>query len=111
MSAEYFQTFGATPQLGRAFTREEERNDVQRVVLSAHLWNAYANRDTEIVGKTVELDGNAYEVIGVMRTIQDREMLTSGVSGTEESPLNGTGAVSIVSIVNLAFSLFRNPEW
>ena len=68
VSAEYFQTFGATPQLGRAFTREEERNDVQRVVLSAHLWDAYANRDPEIVGKTVELDGNAYEVIGVMRS-------------------------------------------
>ena len=67
VSAEYFQTFGATPQMGRAFTREEERNDVQRVVLSAHLWDAYANRDPDIVGKTVELDGNAYEVIGVMR--------------------------------------------
>ena len=68
VSAEYFQTFGATPQLGRGFTRDEERNDVQRVVLSAHLWDVYANRDPDIVGKTVELDGNAYEVIGVMRS-------------------------------------------
>jgi putative ABC transport system permease protein len=67
VSAEYFQTYRATPQLGRVFTREEERNDVQRVVLSFGLWDAYAGRDPEIVGKTVQLSGAAYEVIGVMR--------------------------------------------
>ena len=67
INAEYFQTYRATPQIGRVFTREEERNDVWRVVLSHSLWEAYAGRDPNIVGKTVELSGVAYEVIGVMR--------------------------------------------
>ena len=44
ISAEYFQTYRATPLLGRVFTRDEERRDVQRVVLSHHLWDAYAGR-------------------------------------------------------------------
>ncbi len=67
VNAEYFQTYGATPLLGRGFTRAEEREDVRRVVLSKHLWNAYANGDPDIVGRTVDLNGVAYEVIGVMR--------------------------------------------
>ncbi len=67
ISAEYFQTYRATALMGRVFTREEERNDVRRVVLSYGLWEAYAGRDPNIVGKTLELSGVLYEVIGVMR--------------------------------------------
>ncbi|MEE8135488.1 MAG: ABC transporter permease [Gemmatimonadales bacterium] len=67
ISAEYFQTYRATPLLGRVFTRDEERRDVQRVVLSHHLWDAYAGRDPDIVGKSLQLNDVAFEVIGVMR--------------------------------------------
>ena len=67
VSAEYFKTFGATPLLGRPFTRDEEHQDVRRVILSHHLWTAYAGQDPDIVGKNLQLDGESYEVIGVMR--------------------------------------------
>ncbi len=68
INAEYFQAYRATAHMGRVFTREEEREDVRRVVLSFGLWEAYAGRDPNIVGETVELSGVAYEVIGVMRS-------------------------------------------
>jgi len=67
VNAEYFETYGATPLLGRWFTRDEERDYVLRVVLSNHLWNAYANGDPDVIGRSVDLNGAAYEVIGVMR--------------------------------------------
>ena len=67
VSAEYFETYRATPLLGRTFTREEEHRDVRRVILSHRLWTAYAGQDPDIVGKNLQLDGEAYEVIGVMR--------------------------------------------
>ncbi len=68
INSEYFQTYRATPLMGRVFTREEERNDVRRVVLSQSLWEAYGGGDPNIIGQTVELSGVAYEVIGVMRS-------------------------------------------
>jgi putative ABC transport system permease protein len=67
VSAEYFQTLRATPLLGRAFTREEERSDTRRVILSHGLWSTFAARDSSVVGRTVQLSGEAYEIIGVMR--------------------------------------------
>jgi len=67
VGAEYFATLGATPLLGRTFTREEERPDARRVILSHALWSQVAGRDPAVVGQAVVLNGESYEVIGVMR--------------------------------------------
>lgn len=72
VGADYFATLRATPLLGRTFTRDEEREGMRRVVLSHGLWTAIAERDTAIVGRTIELSGETHEVIGVMRpTFED----------------------------------------
>jgi putative ABC transport system permease protein len=67
VSADYFRTLGATPLLGQAFAREDERPDVRKLVLSHSLWQAFAGGDRAIVGRTIEFDGERYEVVGVMR--------------------------------------------
>lgn len=67
VGAGYFDTYRVTPLLGRLFGRDEERADVRRVILSHSLWSAYVGRDQDIVGQTIRLDGEPYEVIGVMR--------------------------------------------
>ena len=67
VNAEYFETYRATPLMGRAFRRNEERPDVLRVVLSHHVWDTVTGRDPDIVGKDLKLSGRGYEVIGVMR--------------------------------------------
>lgn len=67
VSSGYFPALRATPQFGRTFTSEEDREGITRVVLSHRLWREVANSDPTIVGRTIPLNGRAYEVIGVMR--------------------------------------------
>ncbi len=72
VNAEYFQTLGATPLLGRTFTRDEERAEAHTVILSHRLWKDFAAGDPTIIGRTIDLSGESMQVIGVMRpTFQD----------------------------------------
>jgi putative ABC transport system permease protein len=67
VSDGYFDTYRATPLLGRTLTREEETGDARVVVLSHRLWKAYTGADPDVLGTTIELDGVAHTVVGVMR--------------------------------------------
>lgn len=66
VSSDLFDVYRVRPLLGRIFTREEERSDARVVVLSHRLWAAYSDRDDGIIGQSMLLDGEAYQVIGVM---------------------------------------------
>jgi putative ABC transport system permease protein len=67
VSAGVFPTLGVSPLLGRTFDTSEEVEDHQyEVVLSNRLWASRFGGDAHIVGKTIELDGDPYTVIGVM---------------------------------------------
>jgi putative ABC transport system permease protein len=62
-----FPVLGVEPALGRVFTADEDvdgRDDV--VVLSHGLWERRFGSDPSIVGKTVQMDGSAVTVLGVM---------------------------------------------
>ncbi len=62
-----FPVLGATPQLGRGFSPQEDRPGQERVVVLMHgLWKTQFHSDPEILGKTITLDGYSYTVIGVM---------------------------------------------
>jgi putative ABC transport system permease protein len=67
VSAGYFETYDATPLVGRTFTREEERPGAGVIVLSHRLWLSETGGDRSIIGRTLDLDGAAMTVIGVMR--------------------------------------------
>jgi putative ABC transport system permease protein len=67
ISADYFKTFRATSLLGRTFTRDEERPNARVVILSHELWTNFANADSSIVGRAIDMSGQRYEVVGVMR--------------------------------------------
>lgn len=55
------------PQLGRWFRDEEDAPDAAgTVVLSDGLWRQRYGADPGVVGRTIELDGGSYEVVGVM---------------------------------------------
>lgn len=66
-TAGIFPTLRAVPALGRIFTAQDDQPGHERVVvLLDSLWRSQFNADPQIVGRTVQLNGYAYQVIGVM---------------------------------------------
>ncbi|HVU17017.1 MAG TPA: ABC transporter permease [Candidatus Didemnitutus sp.] len=66
-SAEFFSTFRVQPILGRAFTAAEtEPGRNQVVVLSHAFWQRRFGGSTDIIGRTLRVDGESVTVIGVM---------------------------------------------
>lgn len=67
VSAGYFDTLGVQPMMGRTFATEEDRPGARAViVMSYELWQRRFGEDRNILGRTTELDGVPYEIIGVM---------------------------------------------
>ena len=67
VSADFFRLFGARTALGRTFSQEEDLPTGERVaVLSNQLWMSRFNRDPNVIGKTVSLSGDTYNIIGVL---------------------------------------------
>jgi putative ABC transport system permease protein len=67
VSANLFSTLGSEPRLGRGFRPEEEILGNHRVlVLSDRYWQNRFGGDPHIVGRTVRVDGEPYEVVGVL---------------------------------------------
>lgn len=68
VSAELFPVLGVNALHGRVFqTGEDEAGRDQVVVLSHALWQQRFSGDPAIVGRTIILDGQNKEVVGVMR--------------------------------------------
>ncbi|HEX6693935.1 MAG TPA: ABC transporter permease [Longimicrobiales bacterium] len=67
VSAQYFSTYGAQPAMGRVFLPEEDQPGAAKVaVLSDELWRRRFGADPAILQKTLTLNGEPYQVIGVM---------------------------------------------
>jgi putative ABC transport system permease protein len=67
VSANFFQTIGVQPLLGRVFLPEEEEPGKDReIILGNALWEQRYASDPHIVGKNVKVDGKSFTVIGVM---------------------------------------------
>lgn len=67
VSSGYLPTLGVAPMLGRLFTREDDQpGGAPLAVLSYGLWKTALNSDANAVGRTVEVNGDVYTVIGVM---------------------------------------------
>jgi len=66
-SASLLPTLGVQPALGRGFTDEEERVGHNKVALLADgLWRQRFGADPAIVGKTLVLDGETFQIVGVL---------------------------------------------
>ena len=62
-----FSVLGVKPMLGRDFLPDDDRPGAAHVAMLSHpLWRDTFAGDPQIVGKTIELDGAKYAVIGVM---------------------------------------------
>ena len=66
VSPGFFEALGIQPVLGRAFVRDEETPGRNRVAVLGHgLWRRRFAGDPAITGRTIDLDGHPYEVVGV----------------------------------------------
>jgi len=68
VSANFFQTYGARPALGRAFIPGEEDEGPgahARAILGHSFWRTRFGGDPQIIGRTVTLNGHPFEVVGV----------------------------------------------
>jgi len=67
VTAQFFDVLRSHPVRGHVFTKDNEIDGRhQVVVLSDSLWQRRFGGDPAIVGKTIPLEGTAYEVVGVM---------------------------------------------
>ena len=63
----FFSLLGVDPILGRHFTEEEEAfNGPQVAIISHGLWQSRFGGDADLVGRTMELDGRSFQIVGVL---------------------------------------------
>jgi predicted permease len=66
-TANFFDVIGLRPALGRLFDEKNETPGNDRVVLLSHgLWQRKFGGTADVIGKTLTLNGNPHEIIGVM---------------------------------------------
>ena len=67
VTGNFFRTLGVQPLLGRTITAEDDKPGGPFVVVLSHgLWREQFGGDQNVIGRTVQLSGNNYQVIGVM---------------------------------------------
>ena len=67
ISANFLSVLGAQPALGRAFTPDEEQPGHDRaVILSYGYWQRRFGGDSSLLGRTVQVNGRAVTVVGIM---------------------------------------------
>ena len=66
-TAAFFATLGVSPVRGRAFTEDEETPGRERVLVLTHkAWRTRFAQDEGVLGRTLQLDGETYTVVGVL---------------------------------------------
>jgi predicted permease len=67
VTASFFDVFRVRPAIGRAFTQDEEVDGRHQVAVLSHaFWQRRFGGNPDIVGQTLALDDDVYEVVGVM---------------------------------------------
>jgi putative ABC transport system permease protein len=65
-TASLFTVLGVPPALGRIFTEEEEKPGHRVVVISDGVWRTHFAGQQSAIGSPIRLNGEPFEVIGVM---------------------------------------------
>lgn len=72
VNAQYFHLLQMPPELGRAFSAQDEANGAPGVaILSDALWRQRYGADPRIVGRTIHLDSALYTVVGIAQRATD----------------------------------------
>src|SRR3954470_25016743 len=67
ITPEVFDVLGVRPMLGRGFTKEDAKNEADRVVVLTYpLWKSAFGSDPKIIGQKITISARPHTVIGVM---------------------------------------------
>jgi putative ABC transport system permease protein len=67
VTSNFFSVLGVQPLYGRVFLPQEDRpGSNHEVILSYKLWQARYASDPNVLGKSINLDGDPYVIVGVM---------------------------------------------
>ena len=67
VTSDFFSVLGVEPLHGRVFLPEEDRpGSNHEVILSYKLWQSRYASDPNVIGKSINLDGDPYVIVGVM---------------------------------------------
>jgi len=67
ITPEVFDVLGVQPLLGRGFTKEDAKNEADRVVVLTYpLWQSAFGSDPKIIGQKITISARPHTVIGVM---------------------------------------------
>ena len=71
-TSEIFDVFGLNPVEGRFFSKENDRTrDGREIVLTHRFWKSYFQEDPGVIGRTIQVDSEIYEIIGIAPEIFD----------------------------------------
>ncbi len=67
VSGNYFDVLGVRPAMGRLLTEADDRarNGSPVVVLSFNYWRTHLGEDPRVLGQTLDINGQPFEIIGV----------------------------------------------
>jgi predicted permease len=96
-SADLFPLLGVHPALGRFYAAEDDRIGVPATaVLSHEYWRSTMGSDADALGRTLEIDGHAFTVVGVA---------PRGFTGIDLAP------VDVWLPLATAGGLINGPDW
>jgi predicted permease len=72
VDGDFFQTFQASPELGRGITPDDNQPGHERVAVISHaLWQSMFGSASDILHRALVLDGKSYQIVGVMPAVFD----------------------------------------
>ncbi len=108
VGAAYFDVLGVRPAAGRLFVAEDDEPGSRRVVLSWGLWQELFGGSPDAVGRTLDLNGFPYTVVGVAQPMENPRLSYSSTTGPRlwrstpsYFPTNGRGGRSFTAIARL----------
>ncbi len=96
VSADLFSTLGVNPALGRSFLPKEDEPGSRVVIISHGLWQRRFGGDKEVLSRSLTIDGQNCEVVGVMPPgfrfpVQNEPVeLWTTIAQLRESPPDGS---------------------
>ncbi|HKS37679.1 MAG TPA: ABC transporter permease [Verrucomicrobiae bacterium] len=108
ISASFFSVLRAVPLLGRTFTEEEANQRAAVVVVSHGFWQSRFVGDSNIVGRTIEINGQTTEIIGVMPehfTFPDGDFGLWTLQAPQQDAPRGAGPWFVLGRLKQGFSI------